>query len=113
MGKALPGLALAAVLCLKLAAQSPPAGSPETGLTAQLPAGPNEAGGIAGYEGLIVENIDFAGLPSANTKRLRDMIPQKVGAPLERDAVRESIQALYATGRFADLQAEAERTPDG
>jgi outer membrane protein insertion porin family len=114
MGKALAGLALAAVLCLKLAAQSPPAqGSPEPGLSAQLPAGPTEAGGVAAYEGLIVEKIDFADLPSANTKRLLDMIPQKTGAPLERDGVRESLQALYATGRFADLQAEAERTPDG
>src|SRR5208282_2543858 len=35
------------------------------------------------------------------------------GAPLEREGVRQSIQALYATGRFADIEAEADRTPDG
>ena len=68
---------------------------------------------MAGYEGLIVQKIDFPDLPSANTKRLLDLIPQKAGAPLEREQVRESIQALYATGRFADIQAEAERTADG
>ena len=32
---------------------------------------------MAAYEGLIVEKIDFADLPSANTKRLLDLIPQK------------------------------------
>ena len=68
---------------------------------------------MASYEGLIVQKIDFPDLPSANTERLLDLIPQKVGAPLEREEVRESIQALHATGRFADIQAEAERTPDG
>jgi len=62
---------------------------------------------------LIVEKIDFPDLPSANTTRLLDLIPQKVGAPLEREEVRESIKALHATGRFADIQAEAERTSDG
>ena len=68
---------------------------------------------MASYEGLIVQKIDFPDLPSANTNRLLELIPQKVGSPLEREEVRESIQALYATGRFADIQAEAERTPDG
>ena len=33
--------------------------------------------------------------------------------PLERENVRQSIQVLHSTGRFADIQAEAERTPDG
>jgi len=117
MGKALAGLALAAVLCLKVTAQSPPAqGSPEAAPGAQLPEqapAPTVAGGMAAYEGLIVERVDFAGVPSANTKRLLDLIPQKVGAPLERDGVRDSIQALHATGRFADIQAEAERTSEG
>ena len=70
-------------------------------------------GGMAAYEGLIVQKIDFADLPSANTAGLLDLIPQQAGAPLEREKVRQSIQALHATGRFADIQAEAERTPDG
>ena len=68
---------------------------------------------MAGYEGLIVQKIDFPDLPSANTNRLLELIPQKVGSPLEREQVRESIQALHATGRFGDIQAEAERTSDG
>lgn len=117
IGKTLTVLGLAAVLCLNLAAQSPPAqGLPEAAPLSQAPAqspAPPSVGGMTAYEGLIVQKIDFPDLPSANTKRLLDLIPQKAGAPLEREGIRESIQALYATGRFADIQAEAERTSDG
>jgi outer membrane protein insertion porin family len=117
IGTTLTGLALAAVLGLNVAAQSPPAqGAPGA---APVPQSPEQApsppvlGGMAGYEGLIVEKIGFPDLPSANTTRLLDLIPQKAGAPLDREGIRESIQALHATGRFADIQAEAERTSDG
>jgi outer membrane protein insertion porin family len=70
-------------------------------------------GAIASYEGLVVRSIEFPGLPPASAKRLLDLIPQKAGAPLERERVRQSIQTVHATGRFADIQAEAERTSDG
>ena len=70
-------------------------------------------GGMASYEGLTVKKIDFSDLPSANTTGLLDLIPQQAGAPLEREKVRQSIQVLYATGRFADIQAEAQPTFDG
>ncbi len=119
IGRTLTGLALAVSLCLSAAAQSPP----PQGISQAPPAQPSPAqepsppvpmvGGMASYEGLIVQKIDFADLPSANTKHLLDLIPQQAGAPLEREKVRQSIQALHATGRFADIQAEAERTPDG
>ena len=119
IGKALTGLGFAVVLCLNAAAQSPPA----QGLAEAPPAQPSPAqgqappvptvGGMASYEGLIVKKIDFSDLPSANTKGLVDLIPQQAGAPLEREKVRQSIQILYATGRFADIQAEAEPTADG
>ncbi|MGH9503844.1 MAG: outer membrane protein assembly factor BamA [Terriglobales bacterium] len=61
----------------------------------------------------MVQKIDFSDLPSTGTKGLLDLIPQKAGAPLDREMVRKSIQILHATGRFADIQAEAERTADG
>ena len=52
MGKALAGLALAAVLCLKVTAQSPPAqGSPEAAPGAQLPEqSPAPAVAVAGAD---------------------------------------------------------------
>jgi outer membrane protein insertion porin family len=70
-------------------------------------------GGMASYEGLIVQKIDFPNLPSANVKHLLDLLPQKVGVPLQREQVRHSIQLLHGTGRFADIQVEAQRTPSG
>ncbi|MGA7926386.1 MAG: POTRA domain-containing protein, partial [Candidatus Sulfotelmatobacter sp.] len=43
----------------------------------------------------------------ADREHLLEMLPQKSGQPLDRDQVRESIRILFATGRFADIQAEA------
>jgi outer membrane protein insertion porin family len=113
----LTALALAVALCLNATAQSPPAqlspgAAPAPQSTGQAPTLP-AVGGTTSYEGLIVQKIDFPGLPPANAKRLLDLIPQKAGTPLEREKVGESIQALHSTGRFADIQAEAERTLDG
>lgn len=70
-------------------------------------------GGMAAYEGLVVQTITFPDLPSANTKHLLELIPQKVGTPFERERVRQSIQALHATGRFADIQVDAQHTSEG
>ena len=39
---------------------------------------------------------------------LRSLLEQKTNEPLDRDKLRASLQALYATGRFATLQVEAE-----
>jgi outer membrane protein insertion porin family len=40
-------------------------------------------------------------------------IVQKVGEPLDRAAVRESLKRLFATGRFRELRADVERTDAG
>ena len=40
-------------------------------------------------------------------------IKQKVGEPLDRSKVSESLKNLYATGRFQDLRAEVEEKPQG
>ena len=114
----LTGLALAAALCPTAWAQSPAAQESPARPEKQSPSQPQlppmpAIGGMNSYEGLTVQEIDFPGLPSPSVKRLLDLIPQKVGAALARDNVRESIQALHATGRFADIRVEAERTPDG
>ncbi|MGE5324846.1 MAG: POTRA domain-containing protein, partial [Actinomycetota bacterium] len=41
---------------------------------------------------------------------LVETLPQKVNQPLDKYKVRESVQALYDTGRFAEIQVEAART---
>ena len=59
--------------------------------------------------GRIVRTIELPGVPDRD--HLLQMIPQKSGQPLDRDQIRESIRVLFATGRFADIQAEV--TPSG
>lgn len=69
---------------------------------------------MAQYQGLIVSEIHFPGTHSdEDQKQLLEAIPQRIGAPLDRELVRESLRKLYATGRFADLRAEVERTSQG
>ena len=65
----------------------------------------------AQYEGKTVEAVQLPGVGDRDREHLLDLLPQKAGNPLERDGVRDSIRALYATGRFADIQAEV--TPSG
>ncbi len=64
---------------------------------------------MAAYAGRTVESIDLPGVSERD--HLLEMLPQKSGQPLDRDRVRESIRVLFATGRFADIQAEV--TPSG
>ena len=72
------------------------------------------AGEWPAYEGLIVQDIEFPDLPSANTKTLARPDSAKGRCPFgTRSECGRSIQALYATGRFADIQVEAERNPEG
>jgi outer membrane protein insertion porin family len=64
---------------------------------------------MSAYAGRIVQSIELPGVPDRDL--LLPMLPQKSGQPLDRDRVRESIRTLFATGRFADIQAEV--TPSG
>jgi outer membrane protein insertion porin family len=64
---------------------------------------------LAKYQGLTVTEIRFPAISSpAVQQRLRDLLPQKQGQPLERDGIRQSIHVLYDTGRFTDIRVEAE-----
>jgi outer membrane protein assembly complex protein YaeT len=63
--------------------------------------------------GATVGKISFPGVDDNDQKMLRDMLPVKEGSPLDRGQLQESMRLLFATGRFADLRAECERTPEG
>ena len=65
----------------------------------------------AGYEGKNVVALELPQVAERDRDHLLELLPQKAGSPLVRDRVRESIRVLYATGRFADIQAEV--TPSG
>ena len=80
-------------------------GSPPESARPQSEERPQALASMSAYEGRIVKSIDLPAVP--DSAHLLQMLPQKVGAPLDRDQVHESIRVLYATGRFADIQAEA------
>lgn len=56
------------------------------------------------FIGRNVKAIELPGV--SDPEHLLGMLPQKSGQPLDRDLVRESIRILFATRRFADIQAE-------
>ena len=67
--------------------------------------------GISAYEGRVVKSSELTGVRDSDREHLLQLLPQKSGEALSRDRVRECIRVLYATGRFADIQAEV--TPAG
>ena len=60
-----------------------------------------------------MQSIQLPGVRERDREHMLQLLPQKAGEPLDRDRVRDSIRALYATGRFADIQAEVAPSGDG
>jgi len=81
---------------------SPPAAPPQTAF-----------GSITPYLGLTVDQIELPDVAPEAATSLLAAAPLKIGAPLTRENLHDAIQALFATGRFADIQAEATRTDTG
>jgi outer membrane protein assembly complex protein YaeT len=67
-------------------------------------------GAITPYLGLAIDEIDFPHLAKDESASLLTTTQLKIGQPLTRDALHDAMRALFATGRFADIQAEADRT---
>jgi len=86
-------------------------------LPAGEPASASQTQGVVdragSYDGLEIAETTFPGVPPDRWKKLLPDVAQQPGDRLSRDGLRESIQRLYATGRFADIRVEAERTADG
>jgi outer membrane protein insertion porin family len=72
---------------------------------------PATTNAMSSYEGKIVQSIQLPGVAERDREHLLQLLAQKVGEPLDHSHVGDSIRALYATGRFADIQAEV--TPAG
>ena len=66
-------------------------------------------GAIAPYLGLTLDQIEMPGIPPEEAAALLAATPLKVGEPLTRDALHDAMQVLFSTGRFSDIQAEADR----
>jgi outer membrane protein insertion porin family len=67
-------------------------------------------GSIAPYLGLTIDQIEFPGVPPDEAASLLGATPLKIGQPLTREMLRDAMRALFATGRFSDIQVEADRT---
>ena len=82
---------------------------------AEPPAGAAAASDLSSLTSLIgrpVHDIQFRGITaSLEAQRLLALIPQKTGEPLDKPKLRASVHALYATGRFQDIQVVAEPAP--
>jgi outer membrane protein insertion porin family len=100
-------LLLSGVLPAGAAAQASGAAAGE-----QNPQTPSAAA-TSGYEGKVVQSILIPGVAEADREHILQLLPQKAGERLDRGQVRDSIRALYATGRFADIQAEVELAGEG
>ncbi|MGO9434810.1 MAG: POTRA domain-containing protein, partial [Terracidiphilus sp.] len=103
-----PSLCMLVVFCALAASPAQTQAQPpaSTALT-------SESSPLAKYEGQTVSNIEFRGVTSADTATLRSLLAQKTGEPLDPEKLRASIKALYATGRFATLNVEADRNARG
>ncbi len=67
---------------------------------------------ISKYQGKVVHELKFRGFEGDDAPKLFSTIELKKGEVLDRNSLRESIRTLYATGRFADIQAEVEPVDD-
>jgi outer membrane protein insertion porin family len=65
---------------------------------------------ITPYLGLTIDEVEFPGVAADESASLLTVTQLKIGEPLSRDGLHEAMQALFTTGRFADIQAEVERT---
>ena len=67
-------------------------------------------GAITPYLGLPIDQIEMPGVLPEDVAALLAATPLKIGAALTRENLHDAMQALFATGRFSDIQAEADRT---
>ncbi len=88
-------------------------GAPDATPRASVPQQSLSIGAISAYEGKAVQSIQLPGVNERDREHFLQLLPQKTGEPLDRGRVRESLRALYATGRFADIQAEAVPSGEG
>ncbi len=118
-GRSKPGFGVRFVLVVLLllthragwATGSPPAGQQPTESPSQSGAqSGTQFGAITPYLGLAIDQIELPGVPPEEAAALLAATPLKIGEPLTREALHDAMQALFATGRFSDIQADADRT---
>jgi outer membrane protein insertion porin family len=121
---------LAFVLCFGMCSAQEPASGGEKSLSQQAtqpaPALQPAAGpqlkaappapavlNLNSLQGLKVATIQINSPAVDSPEGLLPLLPQKMNEPLDKSKVRQSVQTLYDTGRFAEIQVAAQRTPQG
>jgi len=97
------------LLCNLLFAQQP---SPVAAMPATAVQTLGAASGLNSLQGTRVAEIRV-NTRIEHPEWLRSLVLQKVGEPLDKYQVRRSVQALYDTGLFSQIQVEAERNAGG
>ena len=66
------------------------------------------------FEGKIVRNIQFDPVQQPlEADELHDILPLQIGQPLRMATIRDSIDRLFRTGRYEDIQVDAQPYQDG
>lgn len=71
------------------------------------------AGGLNSLQGLPVADVRIVTHQTERQDWMEALIVQKVNEPLDKYKVRQSVQALYNTGRFAEIEVQAQRNQQG
>ena len=70
-------------------------------------------GGLNSLQGMPVAEIHVTSPAIQHPEWLEPLVVQKANQPLDKYKVRQSVQALFNTGRFADIQVDAQRNARG
>jgi outer membrane protein insertion porin family len=68
---------------------------------------------VEGFAGLPVRAIEVRGLKRIEKDAVLGKLTTKPGVAIDRDLIRNDVQALFNMGYFDDLQVDAERDPAG
>jgi outer membrane protein assembly factor BamA len=104
------------VICLLLIwGGAPPVFAQNVGAAAsQVPkTPPGEAEMLSTYNGQNVTAVEIAGRPELKSSQFASLFAQKAGQPFSKEKVDQTVSALKATGKFADVRVEVQPEAKG
>jgi outer membrane protein insertion porin family len=105
-----PCLAFVLWFAVCAAQQQPSTSVQQLANSAPVQAATHVPQGLNALQGLKVTGIQIKSEAVEHPEWLVQNLPQKINQPLDKYRVRESVQALYDTGRFSEIQVEAQHT---
>ncbi len=85
--------------------------APATNSETTRPPVPASLPNLNSLQGLTVARIEINSPALEHPDWLEPLLPQKAHQALDKYKVRQSVQVLYNTGRFSEIQVEAQRLP--